>query len=96
MSTYAYHNILNKIRQELTPEEQIQLLADLAASVRDFQIAQKSQQGRFTPSAVTEQDSQAAQEPEHTFLELRGLGKELWRSVDVDQYLEEERNSWDG
>jgi hypothetical protein len=93
MSTYAYHNILNKIRQELTPEEQIQLLADLAAVVRDFQLAQKSQPGKHTTSAATEQDSQ---EPEHTFLELRGLGKELWRSVDVDQYLEEERNSWDG
>ena len=26
--------------------------------------------------------------------ELKGLGKELWRSVDVDQYLREERRSW--
>ncbi len=33
--------------------------------------------------------------PEHTFLELRGLGKELWRSVDVDQYLEREKSSWE-
>ena len=74
MSAYAYHNIINQI-QQLSPEDQLRLLADLAAMVRDHQI--KS-------------------EPEHTFLELRGLGKELWRSIDVDQYLEEERNSWDG
>jgi hypothetical protein len=28
-------------------------------------------------------------------LELRGLGKEFWRSIDVEKYLREERNSWD-
>lgn len=31
----------------------------------------------------------------HSIRELKGLGKELWQSVDVDKYLEEERNSWD-
>lgn len=32
---------------------------------------------------------------QHSILELEGLGKELWQGIDVDQYLEEERNSWD-
>lgn len=39
------------------------------------------------------------QEPrkrKHSIRELKGLGKEMWQSVDVDQYLEEERDSWDG
>ena len=27
--------------------------------------------------------------------ELKGLGKELWRKMDVDRYLERERRSWD-
>lgn len=31
-----------------------------------------------------------------SILELRGLGKELWRSVDVDEYIRGERNSWGG
>ncbi len=26
-------------------------------------------------------------------LELRGLGKDVWRGIDVDNYLNEERNS---
>lgn len=26
---------------------------------------------------------------------LRGLGKEVWAGIDVDAYLEGERNSWD-
>jgi len=30
----------------------------------------------------------------HSVLELRGLGKEYWRSIDVDAYIAEERASW--
>jgi hypothetical protein len=36
------------------------------------------------------------QRKKHSILELRGLGKEIWQDIDVDKYLEEERNSWDG
>ena len=25
---------------------------------------------------------------------LRGVGKELWSGIDVDEYLRQERNSW--
>lgn len=40
--------------------------------------------------------SRAVEEPEVTsILELQGLGKDLWRRLDVDRYLEEERRSWD-
>ena len=30
----------------------------------------------------------------HSLRELKGLGKEYWRSIDVDKYLREERASW--
>ncbi len=33
--------------------------------------------------------------PEHSFLELEGLGEEIWQSVDVGKYIYEERNSWE-
>ncbi len=36
-----------------------------------------------------------ATKPPHSILELQGLGKEIWERIDVDQYLEDERNSWD-
>jgi uncharacterized coiled-coil DUF342 family protein len=26
--------------------------------------------------------------------ELQGLGKELWQSIDVDEYLKQEREAW--
>jgi hypothetical protein len=33
-------------------------------------------------------------EPTRSILEIEGLGKEYWRSIDVDKYLKEERDSW--
>jgi len=34
-------------------------------------------------------------EHKHSLSELEGLGKEVWEGIDVEKYIEEERNSWD-
>jgi plasmid stability protein len=31
----------------------------------------------------------------HSILELQGLGKELWKGIDTDKYIDDERRSWD-
>ena len=31
-----------------------------------------------------------------SLLELEGLGEEVWKDVDVEEYLRQERSSWDG
>ena len=31
----------------------------------------------------------------YTLLQLKGLGKELWQEVDVENYINTERNQWD-
>jgi hypothetical protein len=33
--------------------------------------------------------------PRHSIMELEGLGKEVWQGIDVEKYIEEERNSWE-
>ena len=30
-----------------------------------------------------------------SILELRGLGKEIWKNVDVSDYIDHERQTWD-
>jgi hypothetical protein len=35
-------------------------------------------------------------QPQHSILELEGLGKEVWEGVDVDEYVKQERDSWGG
>lgn len=32
----------------------------------------------------------------HSILELKGLGKEIWKSVDSQEYVNKERDSWTG
>ena len=31
----------------------------------------------------------------HSVLEFEGLGKETWAGIDVEKYIDEERNSWE-
>jgi hypothetical protein len=33
--------------------------------------------------------------PKHSVTEFRGVGKEVWEGIDVEKYIEEERNSWE-
>jgi hypothetical protein len=33
--------------------------------------------------------------PLHSILEFEGLGKEIWEGVDVQEYINQERASWD-
>jgi hypothetical protein len=72
MSTHTYQEALNYARN-LTPDDQLRLLEELAALVRQ----------------------QYAARPEHRITEFKGLGKEVWRKIDVEKYIEEERNSWE-
>ncbi len=32
----------------------------------------------------------------HDIEELKGLGKDIWSSVDIDEYVKKERESWNG
>ena len=32
----------------------------------------------------------------HRITDLKGLGKEIWEGVDADDYVANERDSWDG
>ena len=31
----------------------------------------------------------------HRFMELRGLGKEIWEGIDAQEYVDQMRNEWD-
>jgi len=33
--------------------------------------------------------------PQHSILEFKGMGKEVWEGVDVDKYIRQERDSWE-
>jgi RecJ-like exonuclease len=39
---------------------------------------------------------QAKPKHRHSIMELKGLGKEIWKDIDVAEYIREERASWNG
>jgi hypothetical protein len=73
MSTQLYRQIRDQLDQ-LTPDEQIQLMEDLLALYR----------------------RQVTAKPLHDIMEFQGIAKDLWKDVDVQKYLDEERDSWGG
>jgi hypothetical protein len=32
----------------------------------------------------------------HSIMELKGLGKEIWEDIDVEEYIRQERAAWNG
>jgi hypothetical protein len=73
MSTYNYYEILSRI-QSLSQADQLRLLEDLAAIIRQQAIA----------------------EPLHSILEFEGVGEEVWKGINVQEFIDQERDSWDG
>jgi hypothetical protein len=39
---------------------------------------------------------QVAPQPRRSIMELQGLGKEIWRDIDAQEYIDQERDTWDG
>ena len=71
MSTYQ--DIRRQV-ENLTPDEQLRLLEDLAGIVRRRVLVK----------------------PKHSIMELEGLGKETWQGLDAQEYVNQERASWNG
>ena len=51
---------------------------------------------RLIAELVGELSGELDRQPRRSLLELQGLGKSVWQGVDVDEYLRQERSSWNG
>jgi hypothetical protein len=69
----TYQDIRRQV-EDLTPDEQLRLLAELAGIVRDRMIVK----------------------PKRSIMELEGLGKKTWQGLDAQEYVNQERASWNG
>ena len=64
--------------------------------LKQAQHLSADEQLQLLEDLVTMIRQRTATKPLHSILELEGLGKEIWERIDVDQYLQQERDSWDG
>lgn len=61
---------------------------------RSVQALDPAEQLRLIAEVVERLSGELNRRPRRSLLELRGLGKDVWQGVDVDQYLRRERSSW--
>ena len=51
---------------------------------------------RLLEELTTRAAKDASAEPQHSIMELCGLGAEIWEGIDAQEYVKQERASWDG
>ncbi len=63
---------------------------------RSVQALGPADQLRLIAELVGRLSGELERQPRRSLLELQGLGKGVWRNIDVDEYLHRERSSWNG
>jgi plasmid stability protein len=62
---------------------------------RKLQARAKRERRSVAQEVIQILDQALAEPPRLSIMNLQGLGKEIWRDINSDQYIEEERRAWD-
>ena len=64
--------------------------------LRTIESLSRSEQLRLMSDLAEYLREHTPSETRTSVLELQGLGKEIWRGVDAQEYVDRERASWNG
>jgi hypothetical protein len=70
------------------------MLQDILEEARNLSLAERRELIKRLVDTLTVENTEPALKL-HSIMELRGLGKEIWQGVDVQQYLDQMRDEWD-
>ncbi len=62
---------------------------------RKLQARAKRQRRSVAQEVLQILDQALTEPPRLSIMNLQGLGKDIWRNIDSDQYIEAERRTWD-
>ena len=62
---------------------------------RKLQARAKRERRSVTQEVLAILDQALSESPRLSIMNLQGLGKDIWRGVDSDQYVDAERRAWD-
>ncbi len=82
MSIYTYRKVLNEVLDKVQ-----HLTPDEQLRLLEDLIANIRRRSSEQPQAEQRQ---------YNIMEFEGFAKEIWEGVDVEKYINEERNSWGG
>ncbi len=63
--------------------------------VDQFQQLSPEEQARLIKELQDMYHRRVPAKPHYNIMEFEGIAKELWKDVDVQKYLDEERKSWE-
>jgi hypothetical protein len=78
----------------ITQDELVQRLRDLQVALAKRALSPRELEDALNQVKAIQEIVSPPVEPSRNITELKGLGKEFWRSIDVDEYIREERRSW--
>lgn len=56
----------------------------------------REEQLRLIRELASRTGEERPSETRHSILELRGLGREIWNGIDAQEFVRQERSSWNG
>ncbi len=62
---------------------------------RKLQARAKRERRSVAQEVIQILDQALTETPRLSIMDLQGLGKEIWRDIHSDQYIEAERRAWD-
>ncbi len=66
------------------------------SSIKATVVQSREEQLRFVQELMTTLEQERASGKTHSILELKGLGREIWKGIDAQAYVKRERSSWNG
>ena len=66
---------------------------EILEEIRTLSLEERKQLMKLMVGMLSETSQTHPQK--HSLRELRGLGKEIWEGIDVQDYIDQQRNEWD-
>jgi hypothetical protein len=77
-----------------TQDELVQRLQEIQAALKQRQLSESEIEEALGRIEAVKEVVAPIGHRKSTIKDLKGLGKEIWQSIDVDEYIREERRSW--
>ncbi len=71
-------------------------ITDYYELLQRVQRLEPAEHVRLLKDLATLVHNQISAQPEQSILDLQGLGKEIWAAIDAQEYVDQERASWNG
>ena len=89
---WLLENLTKLVREKVTNSKYTYTFEEARHYVIHLKSEEQLELFKFLAGSVLQKASIG---PQHNVMEFRGAAKDFWQGVDVEKYIEEERNSWE-